>query len=133
MSRLRATSGNVLLRRPLTSSLGGSDCGAERGYTSKTAVAPLGLRRAGETEATSATARSEAPIVAVAVVSPARGNVTTTWSGPLTPAPKPFASRSYAWRVVELQGLLPASLFPRRSARAGAASEIGRASCRERV
>src|ERR1700732_783666 len=58
----------------------------------------------------------------VAVESAARGSEATTCRGPLKPRPKPFASRSYECRDVELGGLLPASLFPSRRASAGAAS-----------
>ena len=86
------------------------------------AVVPAALSRGDATDAIPGVVRKACATCATAALSCARGSATASWSGPLVPGPNPFASRSYACRVVWPAGSLPASLDASRSPRAGAAS-----------
>ena len=75
-------------------------------------------RRAARRRRSPGRARSP-PRAARTASSPASATATT--SGPLRPGPKPWATRSYAWRWVKLGGSAPSSGMPTRSASTGAA------------
>ena len=70
------------------------------GSTVITAVSPAGLSTGRATSATSRSARRRLTRRASGRSVSPFGSETATTSGPLTPGPKPSASRSYAWRCV---------------------------------
>ena len=97
-----------------------SSCGDELGIASSVATPAASLTCAGSTEAMPLSARMAAVSGSMTVASCEMSMATT--KGPLTPGPKPSASRSYARRCVRLCGSEPSSGKPRRSESTGAAS-----------
>ncbi len=86
--------GSTFWRSRSTSSLVAFDCGEESGTTVRTAVSPEPLYVTGETAATPLVAESAAGSRPRATRSSAPSSPATRVRGPLTPGPKPSASRS---------------------------------------
>ena len=116
-------SGIAVSRSVSTRSSVASSWGEVVGTTVSTAVSPASLRTGAVTRATPSTAPSSVPTAWLeASSSRPEAPWTVTIIGAAKPGPKPSASRSYAWWVVEAGGSFWASGNPRRMPRRGAAS-----------
>ena len=104
-------------------------CGRVPGITLNTAVVPSEFTWAGVTDATSEVAVTFCCIVLSSdwlSDEDCFGSLTTTASGPLTPTPNPWDSRSYAWRLLSEGGFVPLSGWPSVIEKSGIASTASR-------
>ena len=100
-----------------------ASCGEPFGTTWISTALPFGLGMGGLTCATSGSRCSAASRrVTAGVAIEADGTSLASRSGPLKPGPNPSLSKSYARRVVNDFGSLPASATPSRNERNGTAS-----------